>query len=373
MDSRDERRVVSGLAGLAGLAAAGLLGTDARAETMGLNWYDAQTGIWKTDGPLDYRYSTGLNVAVAGTDIIAASNGGNPAAVLVKKLDGSTPVEYTVGSEPKITAGLTVASADFDGDGKPDMVAARASGSDSLLYQALSGGQGDLHFVPSNKPAYPDGFSGGVNVAVLPSDKNHGAQFLTAPASGTPGTTSVVQVLSTTMSAFTVKIDLIPGMDKYDGGIKTAVADVNGDGMPEVILSAFDPYLKLDRVAVYDRELTALQTQFTVDASGPTSLAAADVNGDGHADIVVGAAAGDAPKVRLYLNDGSNNFELSSTLFAYDAGYLGGVNVAAADLNGDGYADIVTAPASAVPEPGAVSVVAGTVVFGCARRRRKRG
>ncbi len=56
--------------------------------------------------------------------------------------------------------------------------------------------------------------------------------------------------------------------------------------------------------------------------------------------FVVGAGEGGGPRVRVLheLNGPSTDF------FAYDPTYRGGVRVATADLNGDGYPDIVTAP-----------------------------
>jgi hypothetical protein len=63
------------------------------------------------------------------------------------------------------------------------------------------------------------------------------------------------------------------------------------------------------------------------------------VNGDGIAEIVTGAGAGGGPHVRLF--DGVTGTALID-FFAYDPGFTGGVRVAVGDLNGDGYAELVT-------------------------------
>ena len=63
--------------------------------------------------------------------------------------------------------------------------------------------------------------------------------------------------------------------------------------------------------------------------------------GDRFADIVVGAGPGGGPHVRVCatgLGYGQEGF------FAYNPGFGGGVRVAATDLTGDGYVDIITAP-----------------------------
>jgi hypothetical protein len=69
-------------------------------------------------------------------------------------------------------------------------------------------------------------------------------------------------------------------------------------------------------------------------------VAAADVTGDGRADIVTGTGVGTAADVRVF--DGPTGSQLRA--FApYTASFGGGVSVAAVDVTGDGIADVVTA------------------------------
>lgn len=72
---------------------------------------------------------------------------------------------------------------------------------------------------------------------------------------------------------------------------------------------------------------------------GGVRVAAGDVNGDGVIDIITGAGSGGGPHVKAF--SGSDRSQLHS-FFPYTPSFTGGVNVAAGDLNGDGVADVIT-------------------------------
>jgi hypothetical protein len=75
-------------------------------------------------------------------------------------------------------------------------------------------------------------------------------------------------------------------------------------------------------------------------------VAAGDADGDGRAAVIVGAGQWAGPHVKVF--DGATGAEVRS-FFAYSPGFSGGVNVAAGDFDGDGRAEIVTGAATTAP------------------------
>jgi streptogramin lyase len=128
----------------------------------------------------------------------------------------------------------------------------------------------------------------------------------------------------------------------FQGGVRVAVADINGDGVPDII-TAPGPTGGPD-IRVFDgatgnmiREFLAYDFHFL----GGVYVAAADVNGDGVPDIVTAPDQGGGPDVRVF--DGKTG-ALIQEFMAYDPQFEGGVRIAAGAVTTGGKADIITAP-----------------------------
>ena len=158
------------------------------------------------------------------------------------------------------------------------------------------------------------------------------AQF--AVAAGTTGTVTVYNGDGSV--AYTVN-PFGPGV-----AVRAIVADVNGDGTPDVIAGTGPG--QTARVVVLDgvtRQVVRTFTPYESTFTGGVFLAAGDIEGTGKADVVISPDVGGSARVEVY--SGATGQLVANFFGIDDTNFRGGARVAVADVNGDGKADVIVA------------------------------
>jgi hypothetical protein len=133
-----------------------------------------------------------------------------------------------------------------------------------------------------------------------------------------------------------------PYTEKYKLGVNIAVADIEGDGTVEIVTGTENgggPQIRIfnkNGVLIHPG-FFAYDTAFR----GGVNVCVGDLNGDNIQEIVAGAGVGGGPHVRVFNKDGK---VINPGFFAYDPNFRGGVNVACGDVDGDGVDEVITGP-----------------------------
>ncbi|MHB8302203.1 MAG: FG-GAP-like repeat-containing protein [Acidobacteriaceae bacterium] len=278
------------------------------------------TADFNNDGFLDLAVSDSPGNKV---DVLFGDGAGN------FKPSGS----YAVGTHPS-----GIATADFNHDDHPDLAVTNAGSNNvSLLFGSAAG-----TFTPQNFA--PGAGTDPIGIAVTDANGDGNSDIIAFDAAiGTNTSQGSVAVLlgnsgGTFQPALIEPLSVIPGP-------QAAVADFNRDGKPDLAIAeqtSGSVALMLDNLlptpAQGGRSFAAANTLTEGYGNMADGVAVADFNHDGLLDVAVSYLEDNSVRVLLNNGGGPSNFNPAT---AYGVGKQP-YSVVAGDLNGDGYADLVT-------------------------------
>jgi uncharacterized protein (TIGR03118 family) len=218
---------------------------------------------------------------------------------------------------------------------------------------ANSGGVGTVSIVGAESHAtlmsampFGSGFTGQVRVA---STDFTGDGVPDVVAGTGPGASTQVVLLdgATQKQLFAAN----PFESSFTGGVFVAAGDINGDGVPDIVVTPDQGGGPV--VVVYDgaaaakgqvKEMVRFFGIADPNFRGGARAAVGDVNGDGVGDLLVAAGFGGGPRVAVF--DGKtvpsgNPSRLFNDFFAFEQTLRNGVFITAGDIEGNGKADII--------------------------------
>lgn len=272
-------------------------------------------------------------------DIVVTNADDNTVSVLLGNGDGTfqTAVAYGSGGD----AVWSVSVADVNSDGKPDLLVTNGCLSDGCgdtVSVLLGNGDGTFQ----TAVAYGSGGGTADSVAVADVNGDGKPDLLVANCGSSMGDCSdgtVGVLLGNGDGTFQTAVAYSSG---GENAYSIAVADVNGDGKPDILVANAGGNGNVG-VLLGNGDGT-FQTAMTYDSGGvSTSVAMADVNGDGIPDLVVASCGNnncENGNVGVLLGNGDGTFQ---TVVFYGSGGFEAYSVAVADINGDGKPDVVVA------------------------------
>ncbi|MDB6057127.1 MAG: repeat protein [Verrucomicrobiales bacterium] len=266
-------------------------------------------------------------------DLISANYGTNGTGNTLSILTNNGTGVFTLSSTPVVGVGpISVIATDVNGDNKMDLVCANyKGGSNNTLSILINNGTGG--FTLSSSPVVGAG-----PVSVIAADVNGDGKMDLITANlggGSAGLGTTLSVLTNTgTGSFALSSTVVVGL----GPMAIVATDINGDNKLDLVSANF--YASSISVVTNTGNGNFVLSSSIAGLTHANAIVAMDVNNDGKMDLITSDPANDL--LQVLTNNGTGAFAISSSP-SLDSPYNSGsaTSIATADVNGDGKLDLI--------------------------------
>ncbi|MBU2263726.1 S8 family serine peptidase [Patescibacteria group bacterium] len=251
--------------------------------------------------------------------ITAAGLGGGP-HVKIFNLAGEVIGQFFAFNS-NFRGGVNIAVADVDNDGSDEIIAVQASGGNSEVKIFNSHGKFLSSFY-----AYDNKFRAGLNIAAGDIDGDGEDEIITGLVAGQIPEIKIFKATGVLQGQF------LAYPKTFRGGVKVITAKVrNNSGSSRVDIVTAPEKGGGPHVKFFDNKGNLLSHFFAFNSNfrGGVNLARADVDNDGLDEIIAAAGPGGAPHVRVFKVNG----KIMGSFYAYQESFSAGVNAGSIKIN----------------------------------------
>jgi RHS repeat-associated protein len=287
-------------------------------------------GLWRLKSVQQF----GSDFSLSGS-VVSGATRLPPTTLTYSNFNGAWYSDWVGGDY--FSLGMQQLTLDFDGDGRTDVLV-RSSGNNWKLYYAIANPGSPVTFRTLDLGADSD-LSSFIGIADFDGDGRSDFAYIKKFSDR-----NELWVARSTGTGFGKDIWRTwndPG--SFDGGIGL-IGDFDGDGRDDIVTGNNNVFLSRVDASGANTFIYSAMSDSTPDITGGNSLRqiVADVNGDGRDDILLSPTSVSGFSPRIYLSSGASFVpQTDQGAFAAAAGVPASAEKFVGDVNGDGQADIV--------------------------------